>query len=286
MVRSNPYEVPLPQSQNVPSAYGCIYGLYDPRDGELRYIGQTIQPLRRRLKGHCNETPRGHKSNWVRSLLSLGLKPDIRLIREASCLEDLDRLEDEIISEMRSAGANLTNIENGGRGKGKVVSAETRAKMSASHKGRKFTPEHRAALSKKVWTPEERAKLSAAGKGRVVSDATRTKLSEQQKGKALPTHMHEAALRANLGCVRSPETRAKMSAAQKGKSRSPDFRAKMRAIYAEKAVQGTIRHSPLSEEHRAKIAGALRGKPKSAGHRAKIKATYAAKKASGKDEPL
>lgn len=32
------------------SVYGRIYGLVDPRTGEVRYVGQTTQDLRDRLQ--------------------------------------------------------------------------------------------------------------------------------------------------------------------------------------------------------------------------------------------
>jgi hypothetical protein len=72
---------------------------------------------------------------------------------------------------------------------GHPVSAETRAKMAAAHKGRALSPAHRA-------------KMSAAHKGHEVSPETRAKLAAALKG-------HEV----------SPETRARMSAAKKGRRR-------------------------------------------------------------------
>jgi len=36
--------------------YGQIYGLYDPRDEALRYVGQTTRSLKKRLQEHdCTE---------------------------------------------------------------------------------------------------------------------------------------------------------------------------------------------------------------------------------------
>lgn len=52
--------------------------------------------------------------------------------------------------------------------------------------------------------------------GRTHSSETRAKLSSQRRGRPLPVSMHEAALRANLGKKRSPEIRAKISAAMRG----------------------------------------------------------------------
>lgn len=54
--------------------------------------------------------------------------------------------------------------------KGKIVSAETRKKMSESQKGKHLSDEHRQ-------------KLSAANKGKTLSEDTKKKISEARKGK-------------------------------------------------------------------------------------------------------
>lgn len=74
--------------------------------------------------------------------------------------------------------------------KGKIVSLETRAKLSAYFTGRKRPP-HTAAT---------KAKMSLAGKGHVVAPATRKKISVANTGKPPRT--------------KSPETRTRMSEAR------------------------------------------------------------------------
>ena len=52
---------------------------------------------------------------------------------------------------------------------GKIVSIETRTKISNSHKGKKLTDSHRKNISDKVkqsWTTERRQKMSEISKGR------------------------------------------------------------------------------------------------------------------------
>jgi hypothetical protein len=50
------------------------------------YIGKTVQTLGHRLAGHIREAKESessnHRLNWIRSLLSHGLKPDINIIAE------------------------------------------------------------------------------------------------------------------------------------------------------------------------------------------------------------
>ncbi len=53
-----------------------IYGLCDPRDGQLRYVGQTVN-LHQRLMGHMSDakTRQNSRTRWLRELESLQLKP-------------------------------------------------------------------------------------------------------------------------------------------------------------------------------------------------------------------
>ena len=59
---------------------------------------------------------------------------------------------------------------------------------------------------------------------------------------------------AQRGCTPSPETRAKLAAAHKGRTYSPEARARMSA-----ARKGRPGH-PCSPETRAKISAALKGR--------------------------
>lgn len=59
-----------------------IYKLIDPISNETRYIGLTFNDLKLRLKSHCSEKSKSHKSNWIKKLRSNGLKPIIESIEE------------------------------------------------------------------------------------------------------------------------------------------------------------------------------------------------------------
>ena len=51
-----------------------IYGLIDPQDYKVRYVGKTSQRMNRRLAHHIGAAKRGHKApvyEWIRSLLPL-----------------------------------------------------------------------------------------------------------------------------------------------------------------------------------------------------------------------
>ena len=93
---------------------GIIYGLFDPRDGLLRYVGQTTVTLKMRLQGHYSDPKRNRKNNWIKSLRSGGLRPVIKAISEHP-IEELDDMEVATIAMVQSAGASLLNATCGGR---------------------------------------------------------------------------------------------------------------------------------------------------------------------------
>lgn len=179
------------------SRYGIVYGLYDPRGGCLRYIGQTTRPLKVRLRSHLNKgnlRENRHSSHWLSELCANGLHPLALELGWASSREDLDALEVHLITEARQRGEHLTNHADGGGGRsGATHTAETKAKMSAAAK--KGVPR----------STETKAKISVANKGRVRSPAFRAAVSARSTGKQ---HC--------LGKKATPETRAKLSAAHKG----------------------------------------------------------------------
>ena len=108
-----------PQEQLVgPSACArrvFIYTLSDPRTGQVRYVGKALN-LKARLRQHIRQrtdqrmTPR---SAWLISLSRAGLEPVMAVLEE--CSEDAwaDR-ERHHIAALRAAGANLTNLADGG----------------------------------------------------------------------------------------------------------------------------------------------------------------------------
>jgi NUMOD3 motif len=99
------------------------------------------------------------------------------------------------------------------RARSRKVSAETRAKLSASGLGRNVSP-------------ETRAKISASHRGRPMSAAARAKMKN-----AMTPERREQIGAVHRGKTVSPETRAKISASLKGRKLSPESRAKMSAAH-------------------------------------------------------
>lgn len=90
-----------------------IYALRDPRDGRIRYVGQTGNGLSSRLSGHVStaraETSGCAKDEWLRVLDGLGLTPSIELLETTPTAAANDR-EAHWIDEARGRGESLLNV--------------------------------------------------------------------------------------------------------------------------------------------------------------------------------
>ena len=191
-----------------------IYGLIDPRDGEVKYVGKT-KNLQERLKTHIKEARRTNtpKNAWILSLRRLGMRPEIGVLEEV-LEEEWEYYEQWWIAFFRQQGL-LKNMCDGGAGRNAPLSEETkqklcqvmgrpvkeitRIKISEAHRGRKHSP-------------EAKARMRQAALGRIVSEETRLKRSASGKGKP-----------------KSLEHRQRIGQAHKGQSKSLEAREKMRA---------------------------------------------------------
>lgn len=156
-----------------------IYGLWDPRNYSLRYVGKT-DDLELRLRQHINFAANGqksHKSNWIRQLLAEGLTPSIEALEEVS-RDDWQRIEKIWIAECLENGLKLTNMTQGGDG---------------------FTGEHSETSKQKT----SRA-LMGIPKG-PMSEETKEKLRKSSMGN-----------KNSVGLVRSEETKEKIRQTLKG----------------------------------------------------------------------
>ena len=116
-----------------------IYTLNHPLTNEIRYVGQTCQELKSRLKKHLycinNKKDRSHRRNWIKSLLDMNLCPKIVLIEENLDKEKCDILEKEYIKKFKELGLNLLNMTDGGEGSiGFKHTKETKEKLSIIRK--------------------------------------------------------------------------------------------------------------------------------------------------------
>jgi group I intron endonuclease len=212
------------------------------------YIGSAANFTKRKSK-HRNELK--HKIHRNTRMQNCWNKYQIFkfIILEECAKNDLIVREQFYIDQNRD-NPKMTNIcLVAGSSLGRIASIETRTKMSAAAKNKVVSAETRAKLSKRVYSAETRAKLSAIAKCRVhsvetrkkisvakqnVSDETRAKLSRWERTSEYCAKISAA----NKGKKLSVETRAKISAYQKNKVVSAETRAKMskarKAYYARK----------------------------------------------------
>jgi hypothetical protein len=92
-----------------------IYGLYDPRNRALRYIGKANNP-EKRLKSHLRDRRRRKTPvyKWMNELASLGLVPLMEVLVEC-CDKSWPHHEIEQITLAKQSGAALLNVAKGGK---------------------------------------------------------------------------------------------------------------------------------------------------------------------------
>lgn len=158
-----------------------IYGLYDPRTEELRYIGKSDRPAGR-LANQLNEHANTHRCHWIQELRALALTPVQVILDACPPGSDWQAIERRYIAAARADGHRLTNGTDGGDG---VVglSPEARERIRSTWLGRKHSAETRARLSAAQLrrTPASRAtreRMSAAHRGRVFTADWRKRISE------------------------------------------------------------------------------------------------------------
>jgi hypothetical protein len=82
-----------------------IYGMLDPRDQSLRYIGKTHLRREVRLDRHIQRAMEGATapvSQWIRELLSVDLRPQIFVLRRVDPQQNWRHAEREMIRRWRS----------------------------------------------------------------------------------------------------------------------------------------------------------------------------------------
>jgi hypothetical protein len=225
-----------------------IYGLVDPRTGEIRYVGRSSSGMGRpgsHRKPQYLEKDRSHKGNWVRKLLSLGLDYSVTILEEVAAAE-LSSRERFWIAEGRRRGWPLTNLTDGGEGMlGYVWTEGSRAKAAASKRGRKQAPavvEKRAQkLRGKVRTPEHLEHYREAWKRRTVTPAMREHMravGRSNKGKVYREHIDSLA-ELHRGRPLSAEHRAKIGAGHRGLTHTRESKIQMSRSHGGRPVVET-----------------------------------------------
>lgn len=198
-----------------------IYVLIDPFTSHVRYVGKTVN-LQLRYNCHVhNREKKTRKGCWIKSLKNKDALPEMMVI---DCInnDDWEFWERHYISLYKSYGYTLTNLTDGGEvgmKKGTKQSAEAREKrrayLASVSKEEKQNWAKKANETKKLRADEykERRKLRPK---RVMGDAQRELLRQKM-------------LNASV------EYRAKISAGNKGKKFSEEFKKKLSEAHKNQA---------------------------------------------------
>lgn len=241
-----------------------IYGLVDPRDNQVRYIGKTVH-LEIRLAEHIKDAKKEvktYKHDWIRSLLKIDLVPSVVILDIADSGE-WQEAEKKVIAHYLKLGARLTNLTDGGDGlEGYNHSEETKNKIGQASikrgsvppnwKGRKQSSEH---IRKRVearkrndnYIPSEKtkAKISKANTGKNLGNTHtlgynhtkewKKEAKARSSGENNPFYdkhhteeTKEKLRQANTGRVHTKEARQKMSKAQQGRTHTEEAKEKIR----------------------------------------------------------
>ena len=158
-----------------------IYGLVDPRNNQIRYVGKTKQTLSKRLSQHLWEGNKSnpHKFNWITQLRNENLKP---IIIELEKCDENNWVEREKfhIQELD----NLTNLTQGGEN-GLFFTKEILDKISVGVKKAwdniEFKENHSRRM-KEYWNDEQnKIKHSAKFKGAIRTQEHKQILSNIKK---------------------------------------------------------------------------------------------------------
>ncbi len=187
--------------------------------GEPFYVGKGLngrarQFLHLRSQHHKNIVSKHGRENVIITILPMTSE------------SDAFEVEKYLIAEYRRAGFRLCNMTTGGEGAtGYVKSEASKAKMSATVKGRKKPAGYGAKMSSIL-----RGRPSA-NKGRKRSQETRSKMSVSAKKRlSTPEARAKASqilIRANTGRPLSLEHKINLSNVKRGKKRTDEQRAYM-----------------------------------------------------------
>lgn len=91
-----------------------IYGLIDPRNGEIKYVGKTNN-IKKRIREHIRDEENNLKYAWIKSLKKINLEPEVLVLEETN-IEHSNFWEIFWISQCKTWGFELKNMTNGGDG--------------------------------------------------------------------------------------------------------------------------------------------------------------------------
>lgn len=218
----------------IPQFY--VYILARP-DDRVFYVGKGKG---KRVFMHDREARSGHKChkcNVIRKLWKQGKEYKRYIVFTTENEQEAFNYERELIA--LHGRKNLCNLTDGGEGcSGRVLSAETKAKISARHKGKKY------ALGLKR-TAETRARMSAVRIGKRNTPEAIEKMRQKLTGRKQPTEQVERTRQRMIG---NKHGTGNQNVWNKGKNLPVELRNRISTTLKERSPWKGRRHTPESIE--------------------------------------
>jgi len=184
-----------------------IYGLKIIGEERIWYVGRTMTILSTRWSKHKTNArlsnTNNYRSNWINKH-----KDEIEIVLIEGGIKTKEEVCDRekyYIAFYREKFGSLVNSSDGGDGgcEGYKHTEEAKAKISNTHKGRKFSEEHIKNISNRFISEETRNKLSETTKKYILENGN------PMTGKKRPDNAKRNKER--IGVKASEETKKKMS---------------------------------------------------------------------------
>lgn len=269
-----------------------LYSIEDTVSGGV-YVGQTRQAVKHRWGSHIDQL-RNHRH--ANAQLQHDWDTDgaaafvFRVLGDFDDQPTLDQAETATIAAYRTIpGRQVYNLTDGGRGAaGRVVTAETRHRLSAAARRRLATPKGRSAMLAAL------ARAAVANRVRLADPAERARIGERARAahaahpdmrdavaaKNRARYSDPAARAAHAARLGEPTTKARMQAASKQRWADADARAAVAAAVrqrfadpAERAAQAE-RIRAANAAQRATPEGQARWEEAQAKRRARMRQYY------------
>jgi len=193
-----------------------VYALLFPNNDN--YIGSSVKSCEGRHRDHTRSLRKGcHENQHLQNLFNKYGEPEFHILQECGDPKGM-RIKEIIIRIREQSWINAYGIYAINKVPaypssmyGKIVSKETRNRMSESRMGRPAT------MKGKHHTEEAKRKISEASKGRTCSEETRNKMREARKGMELSEEHKRKIGEAGTRRHHSEETKHKISKANRGK---------------------------------------------------------------------
>lgn len=197
----------------IPTDRFLIYGLKDPRDGRLRYVGQSSSGMLRpstHMHPSSAQEQNPHFRNWISNLRKHNIVYVIVIIERFFHTEDLDKAEMYWIKNLRTNGCDLLNYSDGGGAKGLA--------------GKSLSEEHKLAL-RKGW-------ITRKNKGLIRSKESYILQGEKSKGRTQSKEWIENRAAKLRGRPLSESHKGKLSLSLKGKPASENTAKNLKSMSA------------------------------------------------------